>query len=81
LGDLPGYGGHEQSVVVLREEDVVASGEHHPPLRNSCGEECSQILRGFELQEARGALFDAETVAPAQAYLVKFSDHDAQSYE
>ena len=45
------------------------------------GEQRAQIVRVFELDEARRLLIDAEAVSIAQADVVKFSDHDAQSYE
>lgn len=78
-GDLPGRGGQQHAVVILGEEDVVASGEHRPPSGNPRGEKRAQILGGFEFYEVRGPLVDAETVAPAQADLVKFSNHGMQS--
>ena len=45
------------------------------------GEYFAQVIGVFELDEALRPLLYAETVAVAQADLVKFSDHDAQSYE
>ena len=79
--DLSRNGREEQTVVVLRKEDVVASGEDHPARGDSCGEYFAQVIGVFELDEALRPLLYAETVAVAQADLVKFSDHDAQSYE
>ena len=79
--DLPGDGRQEQTIVILREEDVVASGEDHPARGDAAGKDFAQVVGRFELDQMRRPLFDAETVAVAQADLVKFSDHDAQSYE
>ena len=56
-----------------------------PPLRtlqrsgDPAAENRVQILLGLEFGEPGGVLLDAETVASAQAGLVKFSDHDVQS--
>ena len=78
-GDLPGHGGQQHAVVIFGEKDVVAPGEHRPPPGNPRGEKRAQILGRFEFYEACGPLVDAETVAPAQADLVKFSNHGMQS--
>ena len=67
------------AVVIFGEKDVVAPGEHRPPPGNPRGEKRAQILGRFEFYEACGPLVDAETVAPAQADLVKFSNHGMQS--
>ena len=50
-----------------------------PASATDAAENRVQILLGLEFDEPGGVLLDAETVASAQAGLVKFSDHDVQS--
>lgn len=56
-----------------------ASTVHRPGIPR--GEKRAQILGRFEFYEACGPLVDAETVAPAQADLVKFSNHGMAKLE
>ena len=73
--DLPGDGRKQQSVVVAREEDVVAAAQHRPAFGHAAAEDRSQVLFGLEFGETRRLLSDAEAVASAQVDLVEFSDH------
>ena len=79
--DAAGHGREQHAVVVLCEEDVVAAGEDRPAVGHPCGEDRTQVVGRFKLDEPPGVLRDAETVAVAQVDVVKFSDHDVQSYE
>ena len=78
-GDPLRDGGQQQPVVVLCEKYVVAAAQDAPAVGDSAAENRVQILLGLEFDEPGGVLLDAETVASAQAGLVKFSDHDVQS--
>ena len=78
-GDPLRDGGQQQPVVVLCEKYVVAAAQDAPAVGDSAAENRVQILLGLEFGEPGGVLLDAETVASAQAGLVKFSDHDVQS--
>ena len=73
--DLPGDGRKQQSVVVAREEDVVAAAQHRPAFGHAAAEDRAQVLFGLEFGETRRLLSDAEAVASAQVDLVEFSDH------
>lgn len=78
-GDPLRDGGQQKPVVVPCEKYVVAAAQDAPAVGDPAAENRVQILLGLEFGEPGGVLLDAETVASAQAGLVKFSDHDVQS--
>ena len=80
-GDPLRDGGQQKPVVVPCEKYVVAAAQDAPAVGDPAAENRVQILLGLEFGEPGGVLLDAETVAPAQADLVKFSDNEVKSYK